>query len=81
MSSKRRFALIEWSFEMIPRPVHGASKRTLSNVPGNIAGIFLPSRQITAVLVIPNLYKLNCKALRRSFLRSLAKTQPVFFII
>ena len=65
---------------MMPKPVQGASNKTLSNVPGNISGYFLPSLQVTAVFVTPNLYKLNCKALKRYFLRSLAKMHPVFFI-
>lgn len=65
---------------MIPNPVHGASKRTLSNVPGKIAGYFLPSLHVTAVFVIPSLYKLNCKALSLYFFKSLAKMHPVFFI-
>lgn len=76
----RRVALIEWSLAIIPRPVQGASNKTLSKVAGKMVANFLPSLQVTAVLVTPRRYKLNCKALRRYFFKSLAKTHPVFFI-
>ena len=59
MSSSKRFALIEWSFAMIPNPVQGASKSTLSNEFGNIFEYFLPSRHVTVVFVTPKRYKLN----------------------
>ena len=65
----------------MPRPVHGASNKTRSKVLGNIYGYFLPSLQVTTVLVMPNLQILNCNAFNLSFLRSLAKIDPVFFII
>lgn len=80
MSIIKRLALIEWSFAMIPKPVQGASSNTRSKVPGKIVPNLRPSLHVTAVLVTPNRYKLNCKALRRSFFKSLAKTLPVFFI-
>ena len=65
---------------MIPKPVQGASNKTLSKVPGNIVANFRPSLHVTAVLVTPKRYKLNCKALRRYFFRSFANTDPVFFM-
>ncbi len=65
---------------MIPRPVQGASNKTLSNVEGKIIGNLRPSLQVTAVFVTPRRYKLNCKALRRYFFKSFAKILPVFFI-
>lgn len=80
MSSSSLLALIEGSLEIMPRPVHGASRSTRSKELGNILLYFRPSRQVTVVLVTPKRYKLNCKALRRYFFKSLAKTQPVFFI-
>jgi hypothetical protein len=80
ISNNNLFALIDKSFDIIPNPVHGASNKTLSNVPGNISGYLRPSLQVTAVFVTPKRYKLNCKALKRYFLRSFAKIQPVFFI-
>ena len=80
MSSNSLFALIDGSFAIIPRPVQGASSKTRSNEFGKIFGYFLPSLQVTTVFVTPSLYKLYCKALRRYFFRSFARTQPVFFI-
>ena len=80
MSIWRRLALMEGSLDMIPRPVQGASRRTLSKELGNIVEYFLPSLHVTVVFVTPNLYRLNCKALSLSFLRSLAKIHPVFFM-
>ncbi len=81
MSINNLFAFIDKSFEIIPNPVQGASNKTLSKVPGNISGYFRPSRHVTAVFVTPKRYKLNCKALKRYFLRSFAKIHPVFFMI
>ena len=80
MSIINRLALIEWSLAMIPKPVHGASSNTRSKVHGNILPNLRPSLHVTAVLVTPRRYKLNCKALRRYFFRSLANILPVFFI-
>lgn len=59
MSIWTLFAFIDGSFEMIPKPVHGESSNTLSNVLGNIYGYFLPSLHVTTVFVIPKRYKLN----------------------
>lgn len=53
MSRRTRFVFMEWSFEMMPRPVHGASSKTRSNVLGKIYGYFLPSLQVMTVLVMP----------------------------
>ena len=80
MSIIKRLALMEWSFAMIPRPVQGASNNTLSKVLGKMVPNLRPSLHVTAVLVTPKRYKLNCKALRRYFFKSLAKMLPVFFI-
>lgn len=55
ISSKTRLALIEWSLEIIPRPVQGASSKTLSNLLGNTYGYLRPSLHVTTVFVIPSL--------------------------
>jgi len=80
ISNSSLLALMEGSFEMMPRPVQGASNSTRSNELGNILEYLRPSRQVTVVLVTPKRYKLNCKAFNLSFFKSLAKIQPVFFI-
>lgn len=80
MSNKTLLAFMDGSLEMIPKPVQGASSKTLSKVLGKIYGYFLPSLHVTTVLLIPKRNKLNCKAFNLYFLRSFAKIAPVFFI-
>ena len=73
------WTLIAGSRAITPRPVHGASRRTLSNLV-NIFGSFLPSWFETTTLFIPSLWQFALRLFRRSFLTSFATRIPVFFI-